>query len=393
MIAIGPALGLLATRHPLRRSWLVLAVIAAEATVWTAVLAQPGPAPLWLLVLLIVVLAAAGPGSMVGIDISRTSNPSGSLGVAQSMTNLGGFLASLVVLAGMGAIMTAMGGFTPEAFRMAWLLQYPVWADRGGRVAGQPASGPGGRRTARGGAPPGAGRAGRGAPVTGGALTGEPVPPRDLVAARARAVELAESAGRLQVRRRADVVVQGTKAHANDLVSDVDHASEALIVDGLRADWPDDGVLAEEGRNAPTVHGWRWVIDPLDGTRNYLSRAGPWSVCLALQFAEVTQVAVVHDPAARGDVQRGPRRRCVPGHRADPGVRHRAARRGHGRAELQPVAGGPAADGRADRRAVAGRSATSAGCRPRSTCATWPPAGWRARSAWTPGCGTSRPAC
>jgi MFS family permease len=128
MIGIGPVLGVLATRHPLRRSWLVLGVIAAEATVWTAVLAQPGPAPTWLLVLLIVVLAAAGPGSMVGIDISRTSNPSGNLGVAQSMTNLGGFLASLVVLAGMGAIMTAMGGFTPEAFRMAWLLQYPVWA-------------------------------------------------------------------------------------------------------------------------------------------------------------------------------------------------------------------------------------------------------------------------
>ena len=43
MIVIGPTLGLLATRHPLRRSWLVLAVIAAEATVWTAVLLQPGP--------------------------------------------------------------------------------------------------------------------------------------------------------------------------------------------------------------------------------------------------------------------------------------------------------------------------------------------------------------
>ena len=128
MIVIGPTLGLLATRHPLRRSWLVLAVIAAEATVWTAVLLQPGPAPLWLLVLLIAVLAAAGPGSMVGIDISRTANPSRSLGVAQSMTNLGGFLASLVVLAGMGAVMTALGGFTPEAFRVAWLLQYPVWA-------------------------------------------------------------------------------------------------------------------------------------------------------------------------------------------------------------------------------------------------------------------------
>ena len=91
-------------------------------------LVQPGPAPLWLLIVLIVVLAAAGPGSMVGIDISRTSNPSTNIGVAQSMTNLGGFLASLVVLAAMGAVMTALGGFTPEAFRIAWMLQYPVWA-------------------------------------------------------------------------------------------------------------------------------------------------------------------------------------------------------------------------------------------------------------------------
>ncbi len=128
MIAIGPTLGVLTTRHPLRRSWLVLAVIGAEATVWTAVLAQPGPAPLWLLIALIVVLAAAGPGSMVGIDISRTSNPSTRIGVAQSMTNLGGFLASLLVLAGMGVVMTLLGGFTAEAFRIAWLLQYPVWA-------------------------------------------------------------------------------------------------------------------------------------------------------------------------------------------------------------------------------------------------------------------------
>ena len=57
-------------------------------------------------------------------------------------------------------------------------------------------------------------------------------------------------------------------------------------------------MVAEEGRSAPARDGWRWVIDPLDGTRNYLSAAGPWSVCLALQFQDVTQVAVVHDPAA-----------------------------------------------------------------------------------------------
>ena len=69
-------------------------------------------------------------------------------------------------------------------------------------------------------------------------------------------------------------------------------------MDGLLAEWPADGVVAEEGRSAPARDGWRWVIDPLDGTRNYLSAAGPWSVCLALQFQDVTQVAVVHDPAA-----------------------------------------------------------------------------------------------
>ena len=64
----------------------------------------------------------------MGIDIARTSNPQSNLGVAQSMVNLGGFGASLLVLIAMGAIMTALGGFTPEAFRVAWLVQYPVWA-------------------------------------------------------------------------------------------------------------------------------------------------------------------------------------------------------------------------------------------------------------------------
>lgn len=127
-IAIGPVVGLLTMRHPLRRSWLVLGVIAADVVVWTAVLALPGPAPRWLLVVLVVVLAAGGPGSVVGFDIARTANPSTNLGLAQSIVNLGGFTASLVVLAAMGGVMNALGGFTPEAFRIAWLVQYPVWA-------------------------------------------------------------------------------------------------------------------------------------------------------------------------------------------------------------------------------------------------------------------------
>ncbi len=121
---------------------------------------------------------------------------------------------------------------------------------------------------------------------------------RDLGAAREQAVELAAAAGRLQLQRRSTVVVHATKAHANDLVSDVDHASERLIVDGLRARWPTDGLLGEEGASASGESGWRWVIDPLDGTRNYLSASGPWSVCIALQRDDVTEMAVVHEPAA-----------------------------------------------------------------------------------------------
>ena len=97
---------------------------------------------------------------------------------------------------------------------------------------------------------------------------------RDLAAARSVAVELACAAGRLQVERRVTGLVRRVKAHANDLVSDVDLASEALIADGVRSRWPDDGLIGEEGASASGNSGWTWVIDPLDGTLNYLTGAG-----------------------------------------------------------------------------------------------------------------------
>jgi MFS family permease len=126
-IGIGPVVGMFTQRYPMRRTGLLLGLMAADALIWTAVLAQPGPAPHWLLVLLIVVLSAGGPGSVIGFDIARTSNPGPNLGVAQSMVNMGGFTATLFLLAAMGAVMTVMGGFTPAAFRVAWLVQYPIW--------------------------------------------------------------------------------------------------------------------------------------------------------------------------------------------------------------------------------------------------------------------------
>lgn len=127
-VVLAPGMGVFAARHPLRRSWLVLGVVAATALLWTVVLALPGPAPLWLLAVLVVVLAAGGPGSVVGFDFARSFNARQRLGLAQSVVNLGGFTATLVVLQMVGWVMQLAGGYTFEAFRVAWLVQYPVWA-------------------------------------------------------------------------------------------------------------------------------------------------------------------------------------------------------------------------------------------------------------------------
>jgi sugar phosphate permease len=126
-ISAGIVVGIFTGRHPHRRSRLVLAIIGSNALAWTVVLALPGPAPLWLLVLLIVVISVGGPGSMVGFDFARTFNPSATLGTAQGMVNMGGFLAALLVMQSMGMILDAAGGYSFESFRLAWTVQYAVW--------------------------------------------------------------------------------------------------------------------------------------------------------------------------------------------------------------------------------------------------------------------------
>ncbi|MFC0452683.1 MFS transporter [Rhodococcus jostii] len=126
-IVAGPIIGILSGRFPMRRSYLVLSIMISNAAMWTVVLALPGPAPIWLLALLVMVISVGGPGSMIGFDYARMFNPSTSMGTAQGMVNIGGFLASLLVIQAMGLILEAMGGYSFDAFRVAWLVQYPVW--------------------------------------------------------------------------------------------------------------------------------------------------------------------------------------------------------------------------------------------------------------------------
>ena len=80
------------------------------------------------------------------------------------------------------------------------------------------------------------------------------------------------------------------------MVSDADRDAEALIRDLLAAERPEDGMLGEEGADEESRSGRRWVVDPLDGTTNYLYRFPSWCVSVALEDGEGAAVGVVHDP-------------------------------------------------------------------------------------------------
>jgi myo-inositol-1(or 4)-monophosphatase len=89
------------------------------------------------------------------------------------------------------------------------------------------------------------------------------------------------------------------KSSRTDMVSDADRDAEALIRDLLADERPDDGFLGEEGSQAEGASGRRWVVDPLDGTTNYLYRFPAWVVSTALEDETGGLVGVVHDPLRR----------------------------------------------------------------------------------------------
>jgi predicted MFS family arabinose efflux permease len=132
-MAFGPLLGQLVGHWPLRRSNLVFGILGITATTWTVVLLWPGRAPLWLLVVLVLVLATNGPGSMIGFDYARTENPVERSGSASGVVNVGGFVASLCTVLAIGFVLDAMTpgsstDYSLDAFRAAFAVQYVFWA-------------------------------------------------------------------------------------------------------------------------------------------------------------------------------------------------------------------------------------------------------------------------
>lgn len=104
-----------------------------------------------------------------------------------------------------------------------------------------------------------------------------------------------------------------SRAKASGIVTELDARAEQLISDELRAAFPGDGILGEEGTDRESTSGYRWIVDPLDGTTNYVCGLPHFAVSLACLSSTGVKVGVVRSPAATetflvadGEPARGP---------------------------------------------------------------------------------------
>ncbi|UGY94068.1 inositol monophosphatase family protein [Streptomyces gobiensis] len=136
------------------------------------------------------------------------------------------------------------------------------------------------------------------------------------------ALEAAQRAGELlRDGRPADLGVAATKSSPVDVVTEMDIAAEKLITGFLAERRPHDGILGEEGADSAGTSGVRWVVDPIDGTVNYLYGLPNWAVSIAAEVDGETVVGVVHCPPraevywavlGEGSWRNGERVRCRP---------------------------------------------------------------------------------
>lgn len=104
-----------------------------------------------------------------------------------------------------------------------------------------------------------------------------------------------EAATFLRDERPDDLLIE-SKSTPTDPVSEMDRGAERRIIDRVLGARPDDAVLGEEGGERPGTSGIRWVVDPLDGTVNYLYRLPMWGVSIAAEVDGVAEVGVVIAP-------------------------------------------------------------------------------------------------
>jgi myo-inositol-1(or 4)-monophosphatase len=125
------------------------------------------------------------------------------------------------------------------------------------------------------------------------------VRPTDIAARLAAAEPVVRRAGRIAAdffARRATLAID--RKGAQDLVSEADRSCEDFIVAELARTFPDDGFLGEEGGRRGGSGEALWVIDPIDGTHNFLTGIPFWCVSLALVAGEEAKLGLIYDPTA-----------------------------------------------------------------------------------------------
>jgi myo-inositol-1(or 4)-monophosphatase len=109
------------------------------------------------------------------------------------------------------------------------------------------------------------------------------------------ATDIANQAGKLLLNRPEKLSID-TKSSEIDIVTQMDRACEKFIVESILKQRPDDGIIGEEGADRASKSGYTWVIDPIDGTVNYLYNLPGWSVSIAIKDSEGSVVGVVYAP-------------------------------------------------------------------------------------------------
>jgi myo-inositol-1(or 4)-monophosphatase len=125
--------------------------------------------------------------------------------------------------------------------------------------------------------------------------------PTDRLAVRLEelAVELAEGAAQVVREGRAAVLDVSAKSTATDLVTQVDRASEQWLTGTIARLRPDDAVLGEEGASRPGTSGVRWVLDPIDGTVNFVLGLPQYAVSVAAEVDGTVVAGAVVNPVTR----------------------------------------------------------------------------------------------
>ncbi len=124
---LGIVFGMLSRRAPAQRVNLTLLVTLLAAVPWAVVLLWPAQPPLWLLVVLMVGIAASGPGAAISFDVVRSANSLRQIGTASGFVIVGGFFAGLVCILTIGLVLDHSGGYSMSAFRWAMATQFFFW--------------------------------------------------------------------------------------------------------------------------------------------------------------------------------------------------------------------------------------------------------------------------